>query len=321
METTDPQIWVLGLKESNADKTITWDQPFPNFNEPDVLIIDLNSLTDKVLERLDKSNLREARDQIFNKFVNGGTIIFFTASYHLFVPKDDEHTKAQKRVPNVKVKLVNLPIHLNPIYSNYYLSPIEFKTPNVAAGKRIKCQQDNEFFSSYLSKLSSFSYYLHNFKISQSFAEIEPTNDMMSTIIKSLEGQPDNVSRQDDILELMRMNLATDNSDNAISVECWLKVDGYWDSGKVIYLPPPTNRISIRDAIDFILDKYGKSITSQLPPDWVNNVPLATLSDLNTSLSGLISKKEAIDVEINETQAKVKAIQKYRRLLFELQPR
>jgi hypothetical protein len=70
MVTTDLQIWTLGLKSSNADKSITWDEPFPNFNEQDVLIIDLNSLTDDILTRIDKSKFREARNQIFNKFVN-----------------------------------------------------------------------------------------------------------------------------------------------------------------------------------------------------------------------------------------------------------
>lgn len=34
-----------------------------------VLIIDINSLTGEVLERIDKSKFREARNQIFNKFV------------------------------------------------------------------------------------------------------------------------------------------------------------------------------------------------------------------------------------------------------------
>ena len=49
MGATENQIWVLGLEDSNADQSITWDQPFPNFNEQDVLIIDLNTLTNEIL--------------------------------------------------------------------------------------------------------------------------------------------------------------------------------------------------------------------------------------------------------------------------------
>jgi hypothetical protein len=281
------------LKDSNADKSITWDQPFPNFNEQDVLIIDLNTLTDEILGRIEKLKLRIARDQIFNKFVNGGTIIFITAPFR-----------------SVGLKA--------PTISNYYLSPISFTVTNVE-GKRIELQQNNELCSSYLSKIDSFSYYLHDFKISQSFMEIEPTNDLMSTIQKSIENQysgPRNKLESAEPLDLVNRKLASDNSNNAISVECWLKVDGYWDSGNAIYLPsPPSSRISISDAIDLILEKSGKSISSPILPDWANNLFLSTVDDLTTGLSTLLSKREEVNREIKELEDKIKSTQKYRRLL------
>ena len=148
--------------------------------------------------------------------------------------------------------------------------------------------------------------------------EIEPTNDLMSTIKKAIESRyrvSGNNLKSVESLELVNRALASDNSNNAISVECWLKVDGYWDSGKAIYLPPPTNRILISDAIDLILEKFGKSISSPILPDWANNVPLSTLDDLTTGLSRLISKRDEVTREIKELEAQIKSTQKYRRLL------
>jgi hypothetical protein len=137
---------------------------------------------------------------------------------------------------------------------------------------------------------------------------------MMSTIIKWIDRQSNNVSNVDAV-ELVERKLASDNSNNAISAECWLKIDGYWNSGKSIYLPTPTNGISINDAIDLIMDKYDKSIPSQIVPDWVYDVSLSTLTELKTSLSILISDKAALDEEIKQKDDKIKSTQRYYRLL------
>jgi hypothetical protein len=148
MSNQHPEIWTLGLKNSNADKSITWDQTFPNFNEPDVLIIDLNSLTDEILERIDKSKLREARNQIFNKFVNGGTIIFIIAPYHEMAAKANNNIKGRpdSNINNIKSKVI---IRNPPIYSgcsNYYLSPIDFTTTKVPEGKKNQISAKYFFF-------------------------------------------------------------------------------------------------------------------------------------------------------------------------------
>jgi hypothetical protein len=146
--------------------------------------------------------------------------------------------------------------------------------------------------------------------------EIEPTNDLMSTIQKSIENQysgPVNNLESAEPLDLVNRKFASDNPNNAISVECWLKVDGYWDRGKAIYLPPPP--ISISDAIDLILEKSRKSMSSPILPDWANNIPLSTMDNLTASLSSLTSKREEVNSQIKDLENKIKSTQKYLRLL------
>src|SRR5687768_13651294 len=104
---TEKEVWVLGATNQNADKTIKWHSQFPNFSEPDVIIINLQSLTLNVLEHIDKDKFRNARQQIFDKFINGGSLIFITAQY------------AEEK---------------SGYYSNFFLSPIVWETQDVVGG-------------------------------------------------------------------------------------------------------------------------------------------------------------------------------------------
>jgi hypothetical protein len=53
-------IWVLGAKNDNADKSILWNEEFPNFADPDILIINLSSLDRKMRDKIDKSSFHIA---------------------------------------------------------------------------------------------------------------------------------------------------------------------------------------------------------------------------------------------------------------------
>ncbi len=64
------RIWVLGAKCYNADRSIQWDSEFPNFADPDILIINLTSLTKEVLERI-RDKYIVSRDSIVKKFSSG----------------------------------------------------------------------------------------------------------------------------------------------------------------------------------------------------------------------------------------------------------
>lgn len=66
MGTEHREVWVLGSKSLNADRYIHWNDPsYPNFHEPDVLVIDLDSLDEGILQRINKTKFEAARNQIF----------------------------------------------------------------------------------------------------------------------------------------------------------------------------------------------------------------------------------------------------------------
>src|SRR5438876_2058687 len=108
MVSSNQIVWVLGENVSNADKSISWDSPFPNFSDPDLLIINLQSLTEDVLKRIDKTKYREAQNTILDKFLNGGLVIYITAPYYFYSD----------------------PI----VYSNYDFAPVYFNTKQVQEG-------------------------------------------------------------------------------------------------------------------------------------------------------------------------------------------
>jgi hypothetical protein len=59
MRTRSNQVWVLGSKNQNADRYILWShKSFPNFHDPDVLIINLSSLDEEVLRYIDKTKFQ-----------------------------------------------------------------------------------------------------------------------------------------------------------------------------------------------------------------------------------------------------------------------
>jgi hypothetical protein len=132
---TEPVIWVLGENVPNADKSISWDSPFPNFSDPDILIINLQTLTKDVLRHIDKTEYSQAKDTIHDKFLNGGTIIFITAPYYEI---SDQF-----------------------IYSNYDLAPVHFATQKVQEGYKINYEKKYNEYAPYIEEVGKFDFYLN----------------------------------------------------------------------------------------------------------------------------------------------------------------
>lgn len=78
----DLQVWLIGNRHSNADKSIGWDDPFPNLSDLDVLVADLTTLTEQGLRRIDKAKLDQARKLLEDRLFSGGTIVIITQPVH-----------------------------------------------------------------------------------------------------------------------------------------------------------------------------------------------------------------------------------------------
>src|SRR5437867_2684722 len=139
---SNPKIWVLGEINTKAEKNIGWLDPWPNFADPDVLIINLDSLSTKTLASIDVNKYKEASDTILDKFLHGGIIIIITCPAFYARPK------------------IGLP------QSNYELSPISLKTKNVTQGTEILYDELHPFLG-YLRHVKNFKFYLEDFRYSR----------------------------------------------------------------------------------------------------------------------------------------------------------
>jgi hypothetical protein len=133
---SDPKIWVLGGKSANADRSIAWNARFPNFADPDILIINLDTLDEKAIQKSDKTKFQRAMNDIQDKFMhNAGTIVVIT--------KLANHQQGE---------------------TNHGLTPVSFRTVPVEEGHKIRIDSGNPFIQ-YLNKVKSFDFYLDGFDI------------------------------------------------------------------------------------------------------------------------------------------------------------
>jgi len=129
------EVWVIGLENSLADRTISWDEKLPNLSDPDVLIIYLDSLTEEKLDRFPRNKITELHQAIIDKFKNGGTVIFILS-----------HAYYSSKVS----------------CWNTWVAPIGLVIKHVSEGKRIKFESSNPF-SEYLNQVTKFNYYFETF--------------------------------------------------------------------------------------------------------------------------------------------------------------
>jgi len=139
---SSPKIWVLGSSGTNADKNIEWVYSWPNFSDPDIVVLNLTSLRDSLIQISEYEKFREAQEAIIDKFLNGGTVIVITAPNFIAKLKD-----------NIRI-------------SNYFLSPIEIQTKQVTEGQSV-VYTDNHFFSSYLKNVKKFRFYFERYQFNK----------------------------------------------------------------------------------------------------------------------------------------------------------
>ena len=130
----NPRAWILGSGHPHADRSIGWDDPFPNFSDPDILIVDLTTLTVPVLESMDGKKLQEARQSIMDKYCSRGIVVVITQPN--FSVTRDGRTR-----------------------SNYCMLPIELQTKKVPKGRAIMWG-DHEIFRAYRPHVEYFSFHI-----------------------------------------------------------------------------------------------------------------------------------------------------------------
>lgn len=195
--------WILGNKHPNADKSISWDEPLANLGEPDVLIVDLTTMSEDVLERIDQGKFFEYSDMMIDKFLNGGKIIFLTEP-HIWV---SNHGK-----------------------SNYSISPIILDTKSVPEGGRVKFDPEHEY-STYLESVKKFTFNITSYndvKIRNKLSSYDNSSEFACLPISDQ-------SITDNSGHLLGSSFTIFKKDGDIK-----RAHGV---GVIIFLPPPTENI------------------------------------------------------------------------------
>ena len=136
------KIWILGNEHTHADKSILWDEPFPNLGDPDVLIVDLTPLTKEILDRTDQDKLNQLSFILRDKFLHGGTIIVLTPS--------------------------------EPLSVSYDFLPVAPSFTSVPDGFNIK-PNSGHYFMSYLKAVKKFTFYIQRF--GSGSIDLSPSSD------------------------------------------------------------------------------------------------------------------------------------------------
>ena len=161
------QIWILGARSANADKSIPWTKTnLPNLSDPDVIIINLLSLNEHILTKIDRHAIKQA---VKDKLENGGTVVFITA--RKIYEKNESGAK---------------------LYSpenNYFPSPFVVNVNEVSEGQTIN--YDNRWypFPEYLKEVKKFKFTLEflptsNFYESRQYIVTDNNNNRLGGAFK-----------------------------------------------------------------------------------------------------------------------------------------
>ena len=199
-----PRVWVLGSAHPSADRSIAWGDPFPNFSDPDVLIVDLTTLTVPVLEGMDGQKLAEARRSIMDKYYSRGIVVVITQ-------------------PNFSVSKEGS------ARTNYSMLPIELQTKKVPAGSVITWGS-HEIFRAYRPHVEHFSFHIESH-------EPRLARPPLATLKNFELFVPPGLEIQDRSQHYLGATLTVSEWDDA---ERRPSVD---EMGQLVLLPPPTGPV------------------------------------------------------------------------------
>ena len=135
------EIWVLGRRIQNADKSFLWDEPIPSISDADVVIIDSNTLP-STQEHI-ASDIYEIRNELSDKISSNGTVIvIYTRNIFRLTENDPRIFTPTK----------------NQIQSVF---PCLIESVHIGKGTKLRYEKDN-IFVDYLKHVKCFEYNLAN---------------------------------------------------------------------------------------------------------------------------------------------------------------
>jgi hypothetical protein len=280
----DKIIWVLGLKHSNARKSISWLSPFPNFSNCDVLVINLPLLEEEILKKRQADLNLEARRYIFDMLMaRKDVIVILSANQNI---------------------LSWLPIY--PVI-------------NKVAPVKMKEDKGKTPWDAYLKTVEECDYYIRKFAFQYIKALTDPGSEYHENYYFT-EIAENSHYFLDIATELEVKNRAEQVIGACIRFiirygDGVFYERGTFVSGSITFLPPPT-RVSVEEAIDLVINTLTGAEIAEPSPPWEDQIDLPGLKDINEKIQQKERDKEKIIKEIRELQTEKDNLVKFRWLLW-----
>lgn len=293
------KVWLLGNRHPDAGRSIGWEEPFPNISDSDMLVVDLTTLTLPVLAKIGKAKLGQAHELIRDKILSRGTIIVITQP---FFQIDPDCPLGDDPCPPFAV-----PPKAPPYYSNYHAIPTQLDTVAVPDGDTIQTDKGHAF-KAYMDNVRSYSFYIKRY-----YPEIileNPKNTSTKTILEPVEGQT-----------------IMDHSNHRLGFTLTAKViDEYYnkdipskESGRLVFLPPPTE--PIEEAIGKIISAYrGALAPTETPPGWVKGLAVGPTDEWEARIAKLEEDKSKTQESIDRLNQQKEEARAHCRLLYSKGP-
>ena len=287
----DARVWVLGTAHLAADRSIKWDEDFGNLSDPDVLIVDLTTLTAEVLQRANKDKLDQAQTSIADKLFHGGVVVVITQPQIQTLSGDALAGRQDAQSWRAR------DYH---IYSNYDILPAIIGTRKVPTGYEIRAV-DGHTFKDYIDAIESFDFLI---SMDGDNLPLGPTGARQAVLYRVQEWD------------------ITDNSGHHLGFAlAGAKLDRYGrlpgdpSPGRMILLPPPTEPIG--RAIGRILSVCKNApAPAEAPPAWAERLSPGPARKHQARIAELEGCKAEIQGEIDGLVSQYDVIMAHCRLLY-----
>jgi len=281
-------IWVLGSNHPNAQRSILWLSPFPNFSNCDVLIVNLQSLDKLQYSERYNDLIGDARRYIFD--------MLMTQEKEVIVIS-----------PSDEVLLRWLPI---------------YPTIREIAPAKIRQLTLEPPISDYLNTVEECSFYIHNFDRSYVDKMTNPMYETSQNYFFTKDARADYISEI--VIERRIENVAKQIIGGYVRFRIYYGrvrrgadffFKGHFLSGRIIFLPSPT-KVTVEQAIDIMVNILAGAELIESPPTWENKIDLPGLKDIEVQILQKEKEKEVLTRDIAELCGKKDNLIKLRRLLW-----
>lgn len=277
-------IWVLGSKHPNAHKSISWNSPFPNFANCDILIVNLQSLGKELFKKRRIELINEAQKYIFDLIMAGEKEVFIISS------SDEDLLEWLPIYPSIKK------------IARGEIGDYDIESPA----------------DEYLKMVDYCSYYIHDFDASYADDMTNPKSKyhenypFTSKARTELNYFATNIGIYHTVKNKARQLVG---GTFRYQIRYGYQGADRFISGVFHFLPPPT-RCTAEQAIDIMLNILTGGELIESPPQWENKIDFPGLQDVRRQIIEKEKEKEKIIRNVKDLKEEEEIMTKFRRLLW-----